>query len=279
MKLRTIPNTLNIRNAVEFLTNIICSDEQNTTVLDTEMGNIAVEIIGMKAHDPHESNFGITVCRLSDAPYSNFSFQLTHSEEGKKIRWYVLIPYVDGQTVDFTRELCIRAMVHVFILEAINDADYYPSVSTDIVDAATQLYRRNFGDNNYHYNQFNRDLCNLSVNPLQRRGAGFRSFLVSNREVIRLRDSMGSFKGFSAWSEFRGKYDPEGIMTFGGSFYQRMFALIVEGLHYSFMNTKPIDLYNLATSRKYGQNKLILPITLMKLCLLDRPLNDEEGDK
>lgn len=224
MKLRTIPNTLNIRNAVEFLTNIICSDEQNTTVLDTEMGNIAVEIIGMKAHDPHESNFGITVCRLSDA-------------------------------------------------------DYYPSVSTDIVDAATQLYRRNFGDNNYHYNQFNRDLCNLSVNPLQRRGAGFRSFLVSNREVIRLRDSMGSSKGFSAWSEFRGKYDPEGIMTFGGSFYQRMFALIVEGLHYSFMNTKPIDLYNLATSRKYGQNKLILPITLMKICLLDRPLNDEEGDK
>lgn len=281
MKLRTIGDTLNIRNAVEFLTNIIRADEETEIILDTEMGKIAVEVIGVRTHDPHDPNFGVMVYNIDNAPFSNFVKRLIRSNVGKDIRWYAIIPYANGQSGDFTRELVIRALVNIFMAEVLEDCEHmsYTLIDETSIDAACEIYKRAFGDNDYRYQQFNRDLCNLSVNPLRRSGNNFRSFLLTNRELIRIREGVGRSKSSNALSAFQLKYDPNRHMSFGGEFYRQIFALVVDDHVSGFCHTPPIDGYKMALKKNQGHGKLILPITLMKICLLDRELKDEEGDK
>lgn len=284
MKLRTISNTMNIRNSVEFLTNYILAGNTDGIVLETEMGNIAVEIVRVRFHDCHHSNFGISVCKLTEAPFTDFVKDLIrYSKKDENVRLYVSIPYVTGQSKGFTKELVTRAMVQAFMVEAITDSGTYGiTLSDTIIDAAVLIYNSTVAVGSrypYTYNDFSRELCKLSVSPLRRPSKGFQDLLLANDEILRIRRREAESLKYSTSFDFRDNYDNDEKMTFGGKFYQKIFALLVEGANVTFLHTNPLELYNLATSRKYGQNKLILPITLMKVCLLDRPLKDEEGDK
>lgn len=284
MKLRTISNTMNIRNSVEFLTNYILAGNTDGMVMETEMGNIAVEITRVRFHDCHHSNFGISVCKLTEAPFTDFVKDLIrYGKKDENVHLYVTIPYVPGQSKGFTKELVTRAMVQAFMTETIADAGIYGiTLSDTIIDTAVMIYNSTIAVGSrypYAHHDFNRELCMLSVSPLRRPSKGFQDLLMANDEILRIRRRQAESLKYCTASDFRDHYDTDEKMTFGGKFYQKIFALLVEGANVTFLHTNPLELYNLATSRKYGQNKLILPITLMKICLLDRPLKDEEGDK
>lgn len=284
MKLRTISNTMNIRNSVEFLTNYILAGNTEGIVLETEMGNLAVEITRVRFHDCHHSNFGISICKLTEAPFTDFVKDLIrYGKKDENVRLYVTIPYVTGQSKGFTKELVTRAMVQAFMTEAIADAGIYGiTLSDTIIDAAVMIYNNTIAIGfryHYTYHDFGRELCKLSVSSIRRPSKGFQDLLLANDEILRIRRRQAESLKYCTAGDFRDHYDTDEKMTFGGKFYQNIFALLVEGSNVRFIHTNPLELYNLATSRKYGQNKLILPITLMKICLLDRPLKNEEGDK
>lgn len=280
MKLVTIGDTLNIRNSVEFLTNAVMAGEA-WIVLDTEMGTIPVEIVDRKVHEVDDPNFGISVCQFNLAPETTFTNDLIRSNGRDGYRWYVSIPCVETQSRDFTRELVIRAMMMVLLQEVAADSKHgYDKISPQTVDSACFIYHTRFlQDDEYNYMTFNRELCKLSISPVHRVGQSYRSFLLANRELLRIRGSVARSSFYKCESEFTLHHDKSGEMLFGHLFYKHIFALVVEGLHLSFHNNTPLDSYKCVTGKNIGKGEDVVPVALMKICLLDRSYDKKGGSK
>lgn len=276
MKLRIIGDSLNVKNAVDFLTNAILAGEREL-IINTEIGIIPVEIDDINTHDLNDPNFGVRVYKFNEAPFTTFVQMITrdHKESEDDYRWFLSLLYVDGQGKDLTREIVIRGLMTIFIREVLIDTKQNCRIiGNEMVDTACSIYKEVFNVD-YPYQQFNRDFCNAGVPKLRRCGSNYRSLLLANREIFRMRSQLANSHHYSVVSDFRTHYGCHS-KPFGGDFYADLFALIVEDTDMYFINTQPQDMYDFVTSRDYERGHSITPIGLMKICLLDRPIKKKE---
>jgi len=277
MKLSTISDTLNIHMSVEFLTNAILAGDAWLTI-NTEMGDIAVEISDRRVHDARDGNFGVKVCRLKEASGSTFVNELMRGDQRENIRWYINIPYVEGQSKDFTKILVARALSTCFLFEAVEDTHVTSHlISSEEMDMAFVAYWDNYEDEGVNgYQPFNRELIKLSVPPMQRHGQNYRNLIIANREALRLRIARAKSKLFQNDVSFTGMYDIGSKLTFGGKFYRSIFTIILGEINYRSFGQDPATAYSDILSPRIRKGHPVLPIVLIKLCLIP---NSKRSDR
>ncbi|MCM1215431.1 MAG: hypothetical protein NC548_13040 [Lachnospiraceae bacterium] len=283
MKLEKISNMMNLRTTVEFLTNAIHAGVKRT-ILNTEIGEIPVEIIPSKLQTLSDPECGVCVYRWDIAPSTEFVCDMIRVNSKNKtpdrFRWYMSIPYINGQSVNFTRIIVTRGLMRILIGEILADTRWsYDSyeISTELIDEAFVIFRNK---HIFEYDSdvdFNNELCRLSVPMIKRMGSTYVDLMRANLQLLCRRLSGASKNVDKCLREFNEMFDdhldPE---AFGSWEFTMIFAAIVVHNGMSFRHYNPLQTYEYITS-KYKAEETILPIALMKICLLDKNLKKGNG--